>query len=63
MVNNENLCLCDSSYLGDMDTIVSPQAKCLKVQCRIICFNGRQSEIAKDITIALTPVDEVSILQ
>ncbi|KAH8261576.1 hypothetical protein KR044_011440, partial [Drosophila immigrans] len=49
------------SYLGDKDAIAvpSPQPKCLKVQCRVICFNGRQSEISKDIKYALA--DDVSI--
>ncbi|XP_060660083.1 uncharacterized protein LOC132793932 [Drosophila nasuta] len=44
-----------SSYLGNMDTaaVSSAPPKCLKVQCRIICFNGRQSEIVKDIKNAL----------
>lgn len=58
MLSNRSLY---SGYLTDMETIKNAQPKCLKVQCRIICFNGKESEIANDISIALSESEKVSI--
>ncbi|KAH8354940.1 hypothetical protein KR093_002156, partial [Drosophila rubida] len=42
--------------------VTSTQPKCLKVQCRIICFNGRQSEIFKDIKYALSEDNTCTVI-
>ncbi|XP_032291738.2 uncharacterized protein [Drosophila virilis] len=46
-----------SDYLGEADTGPPMPPKCLRVQCRIICTNGRQGEIAQDISLALASPD------